>query len=95
MPHTAYNMTVDNIGNPEPFTIQSANVRVIRCFESEQAGTTAFKIRMPLINSPATVYPAGKVFELRNHIRKWSIGDVPFYIETVAGSVSFCCLEES
>ncbi len=89
-----FTFTVDNVGNPEPVTVQTPCRRVyIR--EQGAAGTTDYFVRQPSATDPQERKAAGEttMFEAATD-NLFQTGQIIAYVETVTGSVTFSQREE-
>jgi hypothetical protein len=76
--------TADNIGNPEPVTIQGEGTRTVKIWENAKANTTSFIVREPNMTSPGVTISVGGDYIFRKPGRgPYGCGDIAGYVETV------------
>lgn len=95
-----FTFTADNVGNPEPIVVQTVCKRIVVRQQGVADGTVAqmYRIRAPLISSPAVLKAAGEPTEFladgEPPSRGFPQGATIAFIETLTTSETFVQQED-
>lgn len=88
MPSTNPQLTVDAIGSPEPYVVDRACTKISIYAKNRDSGIN-YIVRAPSASSAGAEKAADTVFEITRSV-PWQPGDIPFYLESVSGTIVFC-----